>query len=183
MDGKLLSNQQEKINAPPGAETGTFKIDLPPQGTADVVFVKIELRDAAGAALSDNFYWYSTAPGSYRKLNALDNADLTVTATQTRSGNWVRLGVDLANRGTTVALMSKLTLRNAADGTRVLPAYISDNYVSLLAGETRNIQIECPANAVKGDLAIEVNGWNVQRVTAHPSSGGAGAGSPGERFW
>jgi hypothetical protein len=71
-----------------------------------------------------------------------------------------------------------VTLRNAADGTRVLPAYISDNYVSMLPGETRKIRIESPADAVKGDLEVEVSGWNVQRVTAHPSSGSARAGAP-----
>ncbi len=60
--------------------------------------------------------------------------------------------------------MSKLTLRNP-DGTRVLPAYYSDNYVSLLPGELRQIQIECPASAVKGKLEIGLTGWNIQAST------------------
>jgi hypothetical protein len=57
--------------------------------------------------------------------------------------------------------MNKLTLRNAADGTRVLPAYYADNYVSLLPGEKRSIDVEAPANAVKGPLRVGLTGWNV----------------------
>ena len=49
-----------------------------------------------------------------------------------------------------MALENKLTLVNAGDGTRILPAYYSDNYVSLLPGESKEIEIEFPAAAAKG---------------------------------
>ncbi len=58
-----------------------------------------------------------------------------------------------------MALANKLTLLNAHDGTRILPAYLSDNYVSLLPGETTEIQIEYPASAAGpaqfGDSGLE----------------------------
>ena len=64
--------------------------------------------------------------------------------------------VELRNTGTTVALANKLTLLNAKDGSRILPAYYTDNYVSLLPGESREIEIEYPAAIGKRACTIGV---------------------------
>ena len=58
------------------------------------------------------------------------------------------------------AIETKLTLLKA-DGTRVLPAYYSDNYVSLLSGEARDVAIEYPAG---GAAQVGVRGWSVAGV-------------------
>jgi hypothetical protein len=50
----------------------------------------------------------------------------------------------LENTGSAVALAAKLTLLRASDGERILPAYFSDNYVSLLPGEKRVVEISYP---------------------------------------
>ena len=88
-------------------------------------------------------------------------------ATESRQGNWVRVLVHIANPNRTVALMSKLTLRHP-DGTRVLPAYYSDNYVSLLPGESQEIGIECLAGSAKAKIQVGVTGWNVQPAVFRP---------------
>ena len=58
---------------------------------------------------------------------------------------------------------------NAADGRlrrqktneRVLPVYCTDNYVSLLPGESRTITIEAAARNLRGDAPLIVlDGWN-----------------------
>ena len=63
-----------------------------------------------------------------------------------------------------MAIETKLTVMNA-DGTQVLPAYFSDNYVTLLPGETRVIEIRYPsAKADKPSVALR--GWNVTATSA-----------------
>jgi len=58
-----------------------------------------------------------------------------------------------------------LTLLEADGKTRVLPAYYTDNYVSLLPGEIKEIVVECPKATVKGGVTIGLRGWNLgQRV-------------------
>jgi hypothetical protein len=42
-----------------------------------------------------------------------------------------------------------------------LPAYFSDNYVSLLPGETREIEIEFPLAAAHGSAQLAIRGWNL----------------------
>jgi hypothetical protein len=66
--------------------------------------------------------------------------------------------VSLKNAGNVAALETKLTLLKA-DGTRVLPAYYSDNYVSLLPGEAREVAVEYPTDG--GASQVGVRGWNV----------------------
>jgi hypothetical protein len=60
--------------------------------------------------------------------------------------------------------MAKLTLLQA-DGSRLLPAYAKGNYISLLPGERRSVEISVPAAAVKGNIEVAVRGWNVQPQT------------------
>jgi hypothetical protein len=153
-DGRLLSEREEKLDVPADSVRGSFRLELP----AELVFVKLELRDARGRILSENFYWQAADPSAYRKLNGLPPAKIAMRAS--RGGSVVRVG--LANEGDGAALMIKLTLRQAGGGPRVLPAYASDNYICLLAGEKRLIDIEFPTGAATGRLELAAAGWNVQ---------------------
>ena len=71
-----------------------------------------------------------------------------------------RVEVELTNRGTAVALAAQAVVRDAESRGRVLPAYASDNYVSLLPGERRRIFIEVPKPTRA--VAVELKGWNVR---------------------
>jgi hypothetical protein len=81
----------------------------------------------------------------------------------------------LRNTGTVVSLADKLTLLNASDGLRILPAYCSDNYVSLLPGESREIEIVYPANSAKGTASVAIRGWNLAKQSIPVAASGAGA--------
>jgi hypothetical protein len=67
----------------------------------------------------------------------------------------------LKNTGPAVALAAKLTLLRASDGERILPAYFSDNYVSLLPGEKRVVEISYPEANASPAAIIAIRGWNV----------------------
>jgi hypothetical protein len=71
--------------------------------------------------------------------------------------------VKISNPGATPALMIKLTLKDSVTGTRILPAYYSENYVSLLPGEERTIAVDFPAE--QGKPAIAIRGWNLATTT------------------
>jgi hypothetical protein len=80
--------------------------------------------------------------------------------------------VTLHNPTANIALMAHLQLRRAHSGDRVLPAFPSDNYVSLVPNETRVITLEAGASAFNGeDALVVVDGWNV--TVAPASSPGA----------
>src|SRR5256886_5808007 len=57
-----------------GADSSTKAFELPtPEGLSTTYFLKLELHDAAGKLVSDNFYWLST------KLDTLEWAGRTDT--------------------------------------------------------------------------------------------------------
>jgi hypothetical protein len=125
--------------------------------------VKLEVSDATGAPVSDNFYWWSADEASLREMNSLPQAQLSTSATVSKANGERTVTVRIKNTGPTAALMIKLTLENAATGQRILPAYYSDNYVSLLPGEERSVSVAFTA----GDAApaIGLRGWNLATQT------------------
>jgi hypothetical protein len=122
--------------------------------------------------VSENFYWLGAESASYRRLNRLPASSLSVIAKSTRAGDEIQVRVTLQNTGTVVSLADKLTLLNAADGLRILPAYFTDNYVSLLPGEHREIEIVYPSKAANGAAQLAIRGWNIQKQTVPISSEG-----------
>jgi Exo-beta-D-glucosaminidase Ig-fold domain len=121
----------------------------------------LDLHDASGQLISQNFYWLGLESSSYRELARLPPADISAVAESTRNGETIRIRVQLQDTGTTAALQNKLTLLSARDGTRILPAYLGDNYVSLLPGEKAEIQIEYPSSAGAGAAQLAIRGWNL----------------------
>ena len=157
LDNKVLLHREEKKDAAANATGEAFKLDLAPLMGDGVVLIKLQLVDSAGAMVSENFYWLGASSPSYRKLGRMGATTVTAT-TRTEKG---KLLVSLKNTGSVAALQTKLTLLKT-DGTRVLPAYYSDNYVSLLPGESRDIAVEYPADATPAQVGIR--GWNVAKA-------------------
>ena len=158
------------------------------------IVVRVEATDRAGGLLSRNTYWLARDAGAMRALATMAVQHVTVALTASsppghvprfageggassplRSGGDVgaageegvaadtHLTATLTNTGSAPALNTKLTLLDAS-GQRILPAYYSDNYVSLLPGETRTIEIAYPAAPSAPHVALR--GWNVQPTTA-----------------
>jgi hypothetical protein len=170
LDNKNLLHHEEKKDVPANAVANGFKLDLAPHLSNAVVFIKLALRNASGQLLSDNFYWLADESSSYRQLNKLPAATLSATASSTVAGDTIHIHVQVQNRGTSAALANKLTLLEASNGSRILPVYFSDNYFSLMPGESRGIEIEYPAAAAQGAPQIALRGWNLspQSITVTP---------------
>jgi hypothetical protein len=164
----LLFQATEHKDIAANAAAPSLHLDLAPLLNHGMVLVALELRDEQGKLASQNLYWLGAKPESYRELNNLPPVKLNVSAiTATKDGDMVKLTMTLTNPAPTATLQNKLTLVNAADNTRILPAYYSDNYISLLPGETRTINIEYPASPAHGAAAINLRGWNaVPQVVA-----------------
>jgi hypothetical protein len=165
LDNAPLAHYEEHKDLAADSVTDGFRLDLkqiPPSGVA---LVKLELRDAAGKLLSQNLYWLAEESASYRALGRIPLAAVEAAAVSTRQGDKVSTRVSLQNRSRVVSLQIKLTLVNGNDGSRVLPAYYDDNYVSLLPEESREVEIEYAANDAKGPVQVALRGWNLASKT------------------
>ena len=159
LENKLLTEHEEKKDAPTGA-TQFFALDLAQHLNGNAALLTLELRDSNGALLSNNFYWLAGSIVDYRKLNRLGKAQIQATLRAAEEEKYARVKVTLANTGTSAALQLKLTLLDAAGKARVLPAYYSDNYVSLLPGENKEIIIEYSKTSAPSGISLGLRGWN-----------------------
>ena len=159
LDGKEVFTREQTVDAAPVNATSVFTVGMAVDG---VSLVKLELLDAQHHVLSDNFYWHAPDAGGYLQLNDLPEVELKSTVTQTRTGDQVHVTLRLENASASPALMAKATVVDPGTGKRILPAYFSDNYVSLLPGETKTLEIETPVSAVRERVAVTLRGWNVK---------------------
>ncbi len=172
LDGSVTYEHDYDVSAAPSVATSLGAVAWP-AGLSIVHFVKLELRDADGKLVSDNFYWRAQ-PEHQDDLTALNELptvtlDTKVVRRDVEGKSFV--DVTLHNPGTQIAMMTHVQLRRKHDGERVLPVYYSDNYVSLVPKESRTITIEAATSDLKGDTALVlVDGWNVG-VAASSSAG------------
>jgi hypothetical protein len=152
------ATDQKDISADSSAPS--MRLDLAPLLARGMVLVSLELHDAKGALISQNLYWLGAKPSSYQELNQLAPTLLKTAASSTTTGDMVKVTIQLTNSTTVVSLENKLTLVSKNDKVRILPAYYSDNYISLLPGESRTIEVEYPLSAGRGAAEIALRGWN-----------------------
>ncbi len=141
LDGRELPAYAAKanVNLPATGIAEAFTLDFSRE-PAGVHFIRLELRDAAGELLSDNFYWRNGEKElDYQALNTLPAANLEVTAEKISPEKAV---LTVANNSSTVAFANRLRLLDAETGSRILPVLMTDNYITLLPGERRKIEVD-----------------------------------------
>ena len=187
LDGTQRFSRDTTLDLPADSTVRTFVLPEP-SGVSGAYFVDLRLVGAEGQPLSTNFYWLSTRPDvladtstwymtpvkSYADLTALRGmtaTQVTVAARVSRVRDSATARVTISNPGKMVAFFLRLQLAGS-DGAEALPVFWSDNYVSLLPGETRELTVTCPASALRGSPQVIVTGWNVHRLVVHARSGG-----------
>ena len=125
-------------------------------------FVKLDLMDAAGKLVSTNFYWQNVAGDDFTDMEKLEKASLAVSATAEQRGERTVVTVTVNNPGKVIGVMTHLQMHRASSGSRVLPVFYSDNYLSIVPGESRVVTIDAANKDLAGERPeIEVDGFNV----------------------
>lgn len=123
------------------------------------MFLCLQLLDMNKQPVSENIYWLPDSTGNYSGLQRLAASKLQIAAKRKAAG---KIEVTLSNAmGNAPAFFNRLSVIHAASEERVLPSFYSDNYVTLMPGETKKIMIDYPA-ALKERPRISVSGWNLR---------------------
>jgi exo-1,4-beta-D-glucosaminidase len=185
LDAKEKSSKDATLDI--GADSSVKAFELPsPGGLTATYFLKLELHDAKGKLVSDNFYWLS------RKLDTLDwgkkkdtvytpqkeFADLTGLSQLPQvslSASVANHSVDgrgsstvtVRNPSKSVAFMVHLRVTRGKGGEEILPVFWGDNYFSLLPGEQRTVTATYDSSALDGKERVAVvEGFNVTTTVA-----------------
>jgi exo-1,4-beta-D-glucosaminidase len=184
LDAKEEASKGATLDVP--ADSSTKAFDLPaPDGLTATYFVKLQLRDAAGKLVSDNFYWLSTKVDTldWAKRNDTDYtpqkefADLTAlndlpkqnvvvsSGALTKIGQSSLITLSITNKGSGVAFLVHLRLTRGKSGDDVVPVFWNDNYFSLLPSEKKTVTVKFDNSSLGlAEPQIVVEGWNVEVV-------------------
>jgi beta-mannosidase len=175
LDGSVKFDETAAIPAAPAPGALELRTLPTPAGLSAVHFVKLDLMDSKGKAVSGNFYWKETVQDDLQALDTIPDVELDGSVVRRDAGGDCRLEVKLSNPTRHVAVMAHVQLRNQRTDRRVLPVYYSENYVSLLPGESRTIAIEAALQDLGGARPlVVVDGWNVTaKAMDFPDAGGA----------
>jgi exo-1,4-beta-D-glucosaminidase len=186
IDAKEKASREATLDLSEDSSTKAF--DLPkPDGLTPTYFLKLELHDAAGKLLSDNFYWLSQKAdvldwnkrkdtvytpqkefGDLTGLNSLPTAKLAITRALQFTGDIPPSFIVIAeNKSDSVAFMVHPRLTRGKGGEDLTPVFWSDNYFSLLPGEKKSVTARFDSTLLQGATPeLVVEGWNVE-PTAH----------------
>jgi hypothetical protein len=126
-------------------------------------FVNLRLLREDRSVVSENFYWLPGTNGEYTALQKMPVTTLHIATAEREKG---KIEVTLSNsKNNPVAFFNRIALIEKSTGLRILPCFFSDNYISILPGETKKIEVEYPVTKTVADKFVEVYGWNVPSTT------------------
>ena len=167
LDNRMLAQRSDAVAAAPNAVTALAPLALAKLlDDEGVVLVSLMLTDARGQVVSQNTYWQGRDEPSYQRLNRLPQQPLEASAQLRDESSERVISVQLTNRGKTPALAGKLTLVDEK-GERILPAFYSSNYVTVLPGATSRVEIRF-RSSFSGTPRVKLRGWNIVPGTISP---------------
>ncbi len=135
-----------------------------PERLPDQYLLVLELKDQSGKLISENRYWLANPniERNFLKFNEMKHVVLTgKTYIESNNGKMERV-VEVTNSSEAVALSIKLNLRDVATGERILPAYFSDGYFTLLPGESHKVEVDFIQERKATEMKITAEGYNVE---------------------
>lgn len=163
--GQFINKDAVRQNLPALSTVQCFTPVIPAD-SGQLILLSLKLKNSDGDAISENFYYLNPSdPGNYTALNRLPEVLLNTEYTKITTESKTHFDVKISNPAETAAVMIRLKAVNAEDGSRVLPAFWSDNYISLLPGETRTIRFT-PEKPISGEIKIMTEAYNCPLQTA-----------------
>lgn len=155
-----------------GLANDVFVIDFP-ANISQVHFIKLYLYDDKGKLVSDNFYWRSndkyegsktlTGPTSsgFESLADLKEVALKVKSGVSKKEDWQVMELSIQNPSSSIAFFVQLQYIDQ-NGKPVRPSFYSDNFFSLLPGESKKVVVETALKNLPEKGRFIVKGWNVK---------------------
>lgn len=161
MNGKQLYTCEATVNVRKSNIASAFDIDFKSINSSTAIqFIRLKLTDASGKLISENFYWRNGEKDlDYRDLLKLPETNVKATIENLNKAEG-KFTVVLENKSNTVSFANRVRLVNRKTGERILPAIMSDGYVTLLPGESRAITVEVEPEMLSQGAKVLVKTFN-----------------------
>jgi exo-1,4-beta-D-glucosaminidase len=182
LNSEKIFGKTEKISV---EENGSRVLsDLPEpkvkKGSNEVFFLDLKLKNSAGELVADNFYWLATKTdqmawdkyvwyytpqkefADFTKLNSLPRVTPEITREQRIEGPEGIITLTISNPGKTISFFNEVVLERKFSHEPVLPQFLSDNYITLLPGESKKIVVRYHQKDLNGEKpAVMIQGINL----------------------
>ncbi len=181
INSKILFEKELKTSIDANSSKNIFKLqDI--QNLTDTYFLSLKVLNHKNEEIDDNFYWlskkqdvldyeakvpnwyYHTPTKQYSdftQLEKLQKVELTHNVTKTENNEFAHFEVSLNNPSDRIAFFIELKIVDKETGLSVLPVIWSDNYCSLLPGETRTYKAKIKKKHLNNkNTEFVYKGWN-----------------------
>jgi hypothetical protein len=160
IDGAVQWEKSAPVDSLEDSVVAPIAIEFP-AGLSPIHFLRLKLVRGS-ATVSENFYWRPAQEGNYQALKTLPKVKVEAATRVERQGQRWILTTELKNPSAQPALMVQLKAVREKSGDRILPALFTDNFVSLMPGEQKSMQIQIEDADTRGEKpTVVVQGFNI----------------------
>ncbi|MDR2919481.1 MAG: beta-glycosidase [Tannerella sp.] len=160
LNGKEIWNSE--LQTPIAANQVLQLFDIPaPQGVTGTYFLKLVLLES-GKEVTDNIYWLTTIDKNYTSLANLPKAVSDVQIAINKKEN-VYQGKVALKADKNISFFNRIKVFDKKTGKRILPVHYSDNYITLMPGDKREIEVEFTSGLPKDQIEIVIESWTADR--------------------
>ena len=171
LDMEKIWTENMIVNLDPNSSMELFKVAIPEDLTNAVCFVDLRLLDPNNHIVSENFYWLAKSDdfSSFERL-----PDVTLEAKiaeiendtkeydKTKNGTRRLIKLRLSNHSKNLAFFVNPSVRKGKEGEEILPSFWSDNYFSVLPGQSKDVKVEFFDPHIEGEeIYLKLEGWNI----------------------
>ena len=159
-DSRSVFREEAYFDLGPSEVKETTSLNSVLKNNGGILFVVLNLKDAAGRIVSHNVYWLSS-DGSYKALSDLPETSVTVSILdEDKKGNDNKYAIKVTNNSGKIAFFIRPQLM--VEGEEVLPSYWSAGYFTLAPSESTTVAVICPIAKLNGKKPdLKISGWNV----------------------
>ena len=156
INGKRVAQRRQRLNSPEDTTIAWTKLSsLMTDAPSDVYYLRLTLTDKKGV-VSENTYLMGREEGNYQALASQPKAEVVQKTTVTGDGETLTATVVLSNKSRVPAPFLRLNLKGE-DGEQILPVTYSDNYLTLMPGETKTVVITWQRQDARGNKNYQVD--------------------------
>jgi len=161
IDGKVVSKKQFVLECPADQIKRICKIEKNSSLT-NTYFIRLKLEKGK-QLISENLYWTGLKDENFQDMAKLPKTKIEVKTKSVQKNDRWFLTTELFNNTKTPAVMVRLKVIGDKNKERILPVIFSDNFVSLMPGEKKVVNIEVNKTDARGNKPqVELEGINVK---------------------
>jgi mannosylglycoprotein endo-beta-mannosidase len=125
-------------------------------------FLSLRLLNTQKIVVDENLYWVADSTGLYSGIKKFTAPEVKLDLVTIGKG---KVKINIANpAGGPVSFFNRISVVDAKTKKRLLPVFYSDNYISILPGEMKTVEIDYNSVQTTDPKIITVEGWHAAEL-------------------